>query len=261
MHAPAIYSERQAVVDIVVGIGRSGQFQGVVDAIELGLGCLGTLGCIVKLRIPFATGAERPIGFQLHDFQRGPFVLPYFKVGAEGDQRASLGLFCRSTVGIACLTRAALEQAAVEAFGQAIVHRRIGDQLIDNIARKDLLIEFRTRSAFLAATVFAVLAVVIAFLAIVPFSDRLYTLISEPLLRSLPKGGQLIAIEVTSTFFVPVKLAFFAAALGLPTLDGLGADGDGAHAEHEHVVLSSLPDRAALAAGLIERLSTERAGH
>ena len=46
--------------------------------------------------------------------------------------------------------------------------------------------------------------------------------------------------------------ASFAAALALPTLDGLGADGDGAHAEHEHVLLSSLPDRAALAAGLIE---------
>ena len=59
----------------------------------------------------------------------------------------------------------------------------------------------------------AVLAVGVAFLAIVPFSDRLYTLISEPLLRSLPKGGQLIAIEVTSTFFVPVKLAFFAALM------------------------------------------------
>ena len=59
----------------------------------------------------------------------------------------------------------------------------------------------------------AVLAVSVAFLAILPFSDRLYTLISEPLLRSLPKGGQLIAIEVTSTFFVPMKLAFFAALM------------------------------------------------
>ena len=59
----------------------------------------------------------------------------------------------------------------------------------------------------------AVLAVVVAFLAILPFADHLYTLVSEPLLRSLPKGGQLIAIEVTSTFFVPVKLAFFAALM------------------------------------------------
>jgi glutamate carboxypeptidase len=49
--------------------------------------------------------------------------------------------------------------------------------------------------------------------------------------------------------------ASFAAAMGIPTLDGLGPDGNGAHAEHEHVLLSSLPDRAALAAGLILRLS------
>jgi glutamate carboxypeptidase len=49
--------------------------------------------------------------------------------------------------------------------------------------------------------------------------------------------------------------ASFAAALGVPTLDGLGADGDGAHAEHEHVRISSLPERAVLCAGLIERLA------
>lgn len=49
--------------------------------------------------------------------------------------------------------------------------------------------------------------------------------------------------------------ASFAGALGLPTLDGLGGDGDGAHAVDEHVILSSLPDRAALAAGLIATLS------
>ena len=45
--------------------------------------------------------------------------------------------------------------------------------------------------------------------------------------------------------------ASFAAALGIPTLDGLGADGDGAHAVDEHVLLSSIPDRAALAAALL----------
>jgi len=46
----------------------------------------------------------------------------------------------------------------------------------------------------------------------------------------------------------------FTAALGVPTLDGLGAIGDGAHALHEHVVLAPLPDRAALIAGLIASL-------
>jgi glutamate carboxypeptidase len=46
----------------------------------------------------------------------------------------------------------------------------------------------------------------------------------------------------------------FTAALGLPTLDGLGAIGDGAHAVHEHVVVDALPDRAALVAALIASL-------
>lgn len=49
--------------------------------------------------------------------------------------------------------------------------------------------------------------------------------------------------------------ASFAGALGIPTLDGLGADGDGAHAESEHVLLPSLAPRAALVAGLIERVA------
>lgn len=49
----------------------------------------------------------------------------------------------------------------------------------------------------------------------------------------------------------------FTAALGVPTLDGLGAIGDGAHALHEHVVIESLAPKAALVAGIIERLLTE----
>ena len=43
----------------------------------------------------------------------------------------------------------------------------------------------------------------------------------------------------------------FTAALGIPTLDGLGAIGEGAHAEHESVVISELPKRAALLSGLL----------
>ncbi len=44
----------------------------------------------------------------------------------------------------------------------------------------------------------------------------------------------------------------FTAGLGIPTLDGLGGVGDGAHATHEHILISELPRRAALIAGLIE---------
>ncbi len=47
----------------------------------------------------------------------------------------------------------------------------------------------------------------------------------------------------------------FTAALGVPTLDGLGAVGDGAHALHEHVIEDELPWRAALVAGLMVRIS------
>jgi glutamate carboxypeptidase len=47
----------------------------------------------------------------------------------------------------------------------------------------------------------------------------------------------------------------FTAALGVPTLDGLGAVGDGAHALHEHVELAPLPARAAILAGLLYRLT------
>jgi glutamate carboxypeptidase len=44
----------------------------------------------------------------------------------------------------------------------------------------------------------------------------------------------------------------FTAGIGIPTLDGLGAVGEGAHAIHEYIVISELPRRALLLAGLIE---------
>jgi glutamate carboxypeptidase len=51
----------------------------------------------------------------------------------------------------------------------------------------------------------------------------------------------------------------FTAALGVPTLDGLGALGDGAHALHEHVEIDALVPRAALIAGLLHRLTSRDA--
>jgi glutamate carboxypeptidase len=46
--------------------------------------------------------------------------------------------------------------------------------------------------------------------------------------------------------------ANFTAALGIPTLDGLGARGEGMHAENEHVMVTSLPRRAALLASILQ---------
>lgn len=46
----------------------------------------------------------------------------------------------------------------------------------------------------------------------------------------------------------------FTAALGIPTLDGLGAMGDGPHAEYEHILIDQLSVRAALLANLLTRM-------
>jgi glutamate carboxypeptidase len=52
----------------------------------------------------------------------------------------------------------------------------------------------------------------------------------------------------------------FTAAIGVPTLDGLGPQGDGAHAVHEHVVISDLPWRAAFLAALLVDVVEQQRG-
>ncbi|MFF4104978.1 M20 family metallopeptidase [Streptomyces sp. NPDC001903] len=52
----------------------------------------------------------------------------------------------------------------------------------------------------------------------------------------------------------------FTAALGVPTLDGLGAVGGGAHADHEYVVVDAMAERANLVAGLV-RAIRDTQGH
>ena len=53
----------------------------------------------------------------------------------------------------------------------------------------------------------------LVFVALLPFANRLYALLAAPLLAKLPAGGQLIAVEVASPFFAPLKLAFFVAVV------------------------------------------------
>ena len=77
----------------------------------------------------------------------------------------------------------------------------VGESLVSH------LLELRSR------LLRSVLVIVLVFLALMPFADTLYSWLAAPLLRHLPKGGHLIAIEVTSTFFVPMKLAFFTALM------------------------------------------------
>ena len=69
------------------------------------------------------------------------------------------------------------------------------------------LLELRTR------LMRALLALGLVFAVLLPFANELYARLAEPLLRFLPVGGQLIAIDVASPFFAPMKLALFVALL------------------------------------------------
>lgn len=60
-------------------------------------------------------------------------------------------------------------------------------------------------------------AMLISSLALLPFSQSLYSLVAGPLLEYLPIGGSMIATDVTSTFMAPLKLVLCSAfALSMP---------------------------------------------
>jgi len=74
---------------------------------------------------------------------------------------------------------------------------------------------------------------------------------ASALFRQARKLGRQMGLELKEATTGGGSDGNFTAALGIPTLDGLGGTGDGAHARHEHVILRELPQRAALLAALI----------
>jgi len=56
-------------------------------------------------------------------------------------------------------------------------------------------------------------ALLLVFICLFPWASDLYALLAQPLLAKLPKGGQMIATDVTTPFFVPLKVAMMAALL------------------------------------------------
>ena len=52
-----------------------------------------------------------------------------------------------------------------------------------------------------------VIAVLLVFLVLAPFANTLYSLLADPLMRHMPEGSSMIAIEVASPFLIPFKLA------------------------------------------------------
>jgi sec-independent protein translocase protein TatC len=69
------------------------------------------------------------------------------------------------------------------------------------------LIELRDRLLHM------VLAVLILFLVLFPFSEEIFTVVAEPLLALMPEGTSMIATSVTSPFLVPFKLVLLLAVL------------------------------------------------
>ncbi|HEX5354398.1 MAG TPA: twin-arginine translocase subunit TatC [Rhodanobacteraceae bacterium] len=67
------------------------------------------------------------------------------------------------------------------------------------------LLELRSR------LVKAIACVVVVLACLVPFANRLYTWLAEPLVKRLPQGAHLIATQVASPFVTPLKLAFYIA--------------------------------------------------
>ena len=65
----------------------------------------------------------------------------------------------------------------------------------------------------------AVAAILIILVVLLPFATRLYHFIAEPLLKRLPGDAKMVAIDVASPFFTPLRLAFFVALfLAMPVV-------------------------------------------
>lgn len=62
------------------------------------------------------------------------------------------------------------------------------------------LLELRDR------LLYAVIAIAVVFLGLIPFSGEVYTLVAQPLMGVLPPGATMVATEVASPFLTPIKL-------------------------------------------------------
>ncbi len=105
------------------------------------------------------------------------------------------------------------------------------------------------------------------FRALKPFDHRCRIEVTgglnrPPMERRVSEGLYALAQKAASELGIHVGEALsgggsdgnFTAALGIPTLDGLGPVGDGAHAAHENAIIERLPERTALLAKLIQAI-------
>lgn len=83
----------------------------------------------------------------------------------------------------------------------------------DDMTFVEHLVELRDR------LIRALIAVVVVLLGLFPFANKIYAVLSEPLLRHMPEGASMIAIDVASPFLTPFKLVLFLSILvALPVI-------------------------------------------
>ncbi len=96
------------------------------------------------------------------------------------------------------------------------------------------LIELRSR--LLRSAIF----ILVVFVCLFPWASDLYAMLAHPLLSKLPQGGQMIATDVTTPFFVPLKVTMMAAFLiALPYIlyQGWSFVAPGLYAHEKRLVL------------------------
>ncbi len=65
----------------------------------------------------------------------------------------------------------------------------------------------------------AMLAILVVFLALVPWAGQVYDLLAQPMMHALPEGTKMIATGVVTPFFVPMKVTLMVAfVIALPVV-------------------------------------------
>jgi glutamate carboxypeptidase len=102
-----------------------------------------------------------------------------------------------------------------------------------------------------------------------PFDDRVQLIIGGGINRPPLERSDKVLKLYSEAYRIAAQLGFelgetqvggasdgnFAAATGAAVLDGLGIEGDGAHAAHEHIVVENIPFRGALISALVASLA------
>jgi len=78
---------------------------------------------------------------------------------------------------------------------------------LESMKYSEHLKELRKRAIYIISGIFVV------FLSLLPFAHKSYTILSEPLVKILPKNSSMIATDVMSTFLAPFKLNLYLAVL------------------------------------------------